>query len=60
VVIGKIGINFVKGVQMICERCDGRIHSGKIEWFNQKSYCRHCFNSVEITIERLKPLEYND
>lgn len=32
---------------MICNRCDGRIHSGKIEWCNQKSYCRHCYQALK-------------
>jgi len=44
---------------MLCNRCDQKIHSGKIEtlkWtladFDLKEhYCRHCFNS-EVIIER--------
>jgi len=29
---------------MDCLRCLGKIHSGKIEYCNNGSYCRHCFN----------------
>jgi hypothetical protein len=35
---------------MNCERCKGKIHSGKIEKIVKgnvtKCYCRHCFQAV--------------
>jgi late competence protein required for DNA uptake (superfamily II DNA/RNA helicase) len=42
---------------MYCNRCEDKIHSGKIESLLyldvNEYYCRHCFNSAVI-IERRK------
>jgi len=32
---------------MICDRCDGRIHSGKIVWRGQKTFCKHCDSALK-------------
>jgi len=43
-------VQSLRGLSMICYRCQQRIHSGKIEKIIEKgvttSYCKHCYAAV--------------